>query len=120
MWTKDCFHAYRHSKSRFFCAVETLALKFCAKKNAKTKQKNHLICVKHEEKTVQEVKTHKLLVCVCKYKDFARFCVKKKIARSHDCETLTFRNSACREIFTWKRFGKVTVSQYYQSKKEYL
>ena len=27
--------AYRHSKSRFFCAVKILVLKFCARKSAK-------------------------------------------------------------------------------------
>ena len=45
----------------------------------------------HEEKTVKVVKLHKLLVCACKYQDFAQS--QKKIARSHDRETVTFRNS---------------------------
>ena len=36
----------RHSKRRFFCLVKTLVLKFAQEKVTK----NHLICVKHEEK----------------------------------------------------------------------
>ena len=38
--------------------------------------------VKHEEKTVKEVKLHKLLVCACKSQDFAQS--QKFFARSHD------------------------------------
>ena len=44
-------HQCRHFKSRFLCAVKTLVLKFCARKSANISQKNHLMCVKHEEKT---------------------------------------------------------------------
>ena len=43
-------------------------------------------------KTVKEVKMHKFLVCACKYQDFAQS--QKFFARSHDRETVTFRNSA--------------------------
>ena len=53
--------------------------------------KNHLICVKHEEKNVKEFKMYKLLVYACKSQDFAQS--QKKIAQSHNHETLTFRNS---------------------------
>ena len=35
---------------------------------------------------------HTFLVCACKYQDFARS--QKYFARSHDRETVTFRNSA--------------------------
>ena len=45
-----------------------------------------------KKKTVQEVKMHKFLVCACKSQDFAQS--QKKFARSHDRETVTFRNSA--------------------------
>ena len=33
------YSIYRHSKSRFFCAVKTVVLKFCAGKSAKTSLK---------------------------------------------------------------------------------
>ena len=36
---------------------------------------------------------HKCLVCACKSQDFAQS--QKIIARSHDRETVSFRNSAC-------------------------
>ena len=42
-------HLSRHSKRRFFCAVKTLVLKFCARKSAKNITTNHLLCVKHKE-----------------------------------------------------------------------
>ena len=44
-----------------------------------------------KKKTVKEVKMHKLLVCACESQDFAQS--QKKFARSHDRETVTFRNS---------------------------
>ena len=44
-----------------------------------------------KKKTIKEVKMHKLLVCACKSQDFAQS--QKKIAQSHDRETVTFRNS---------------------------
>ena len=47
--------------------------------------------MKHEEKTVKEVKTHKFVVCACKSQDFAQS--QKNSAQSHDHETVTFRNS---------------------------
>ena len=44
-------------------------------------------------KNVKEVKMHKFLVCACKSQDFAQS--QKFFARSHDRETVTFRNSVC-------------------------
>ena len=54
---------FRRSKSRFFCAVKTLVMKFYASKSAKknTHTKNHIICVNHEEKTVKAVTMHTFL-----------------------------------------------------------
>ena len=46
--------------------------------------------MKHEEKMVKEVKIHILLVDACKSQDIAQSL--KKIARSHDRETVTLRN----------------------------
>ena len=68
-------------------------MKFC-KKKSKNITKNHLICVTHEEKTVKEVKVHTFLVCACISQDFAQS--QKIFARSHDSETVTFRNSGKR------------------------
>ena len=45
-----------------------------------------------KKKTVKEVKINKFLVFVCKSQDFAQ--ILKNFARSHDCMTVTFRNSA--------------------------
>ena len=45
-----------------------------------------------KEKNVKEVKMHEFLVCAHKSQDFAQS--QTKIARSHDQETVTFRNSA--------------------------
>ena len=47
--------------------------------------------MKHEEKNVKEVKMPKILVCACKYQDFAQS--QKNFVRWHDHETVTFRNS---------------------------
>ena len=80
----------RHSKGRFFSAVKTLVFKFCAEKVQNIK-KHHLICVKHEEKTVKEFKKHIFLVGVRKSQDFAKS--QKFFAHSHNRETVTFRNS---------------------------
>ena len=44
-----------------------------------------------KNKTVKEVKLHKFLVCACKSQDFAQS--QRIFARSHDRETVTFRNS---------------------------
>ena len=72
----------RHCKRRFFCAVKTLVLKFCARKRGKRSL--------NKEKTVKEVQMHKFIVCACKSQDFAQS--KKNFARSHNRETMTFRN----------------------------
>ena len=45
-----------------------------------------------KKKTVKEVKMHNFLVCGCKYQDFAQS--QKFFARSHDRDTVTFRNFA--------------------------
>ena len=42
---------------------------------------------------VKEVKLCKFVVCLCKSQDFAKS--QMIFARSHDRETLTFRNSDC-------------------------
>ena len=44
-----------------------------------------------KKNTVKEVKMHKFLVCPYKYRDSAQS--HKNFARSHDHETVTFRNS---------------------------
>ena len=46
-----------------------------------------------KKKTVKEVKMHYFLVCACKSQDFAQS--KIICARSHDRETVTFKNSVC-------------------------
>ena len=43
------------------------------------------------EKTVKDVKMNNFVVCACKSQDFAQS--QKNVARSHDRETVTFRNS---------------------------
>ena len=63
------------------------------KKKRKNHTKNHIICVNHEEKAVKEVNMHKFWVCAYKSQDFAQG--QENFARSHDRETVTFRNSAC-------------------------
>ena len=45
-----------------------------------------------KKKTVKEVKMHKLLVFASKSQDFAQS--QKNVARSHNCETVTFRDPA--------------------------
>ena len=44
-----------------------------------------------KKKTVKEIKMHNFLVCACKSQDFAQS--QKKIARLHDRETMTYKNS---------------------------
>ena len=45
-----------------------------------------------KKKTVKEVKIYEFLVCVYKSQDFAQ--CQDNFAQSHDCETVTFKNSA--------------------------
>ena len=80
-----------HSKSRISLHGQNISLE---KKKWKNIIKNHLLCVKNEEKTAKEVKMHEFLVCLCKSEDFAES--QKKFARLHDLETVTFRNSGDR------------------------
>ena len=56
-------HAVRHSKGRFFWRGQNFSFEILHKKKGKNIIKYHLICVKHEEKTVKEFKIHKSLVC---------------------------------------------------------
>ena len=77
-------------KADFFCAGKNFSFEILGKKKCKNITKNHLICVKREEKTVKEVKMHKLLVCACNSQDFEQG--QKKFARSHDHVTVTFEN----------------------------
>ena len=78
-----------------FLRGQNFSLTFlCARNSAKLTQKNHIICVNHEEKKVKEVKMHKFLVCAYKYQDLAQS--QENFARSHDRVTVTFRNSASR------------------------
>ena len=44
-----------------------------------------------KKKTAKEVKMHKFLARACKSQDFAQ--IQKIFAQSHDCMTVTFRNS---------------------------
>ena len=66
------------------------------KKKCKNITKNHLICVKHEEKNAKKVKIHKFFVCACKSQDFAQS--QKFFARLHDHETVTFKNSGQNQL----------------------
>ena len=47
--------------------------------------------MKHEDKTLKEVKMHTFLFGACKSQIFAQS--QKNCARSHDREIMTFRNS---------------------------
>ena len=49
-----------------------------------------------KKKTAKEVKMHKFLACACKSQDFAQ--IQKNFARSHDCMTVTFRNSDADQV----------------------
>ena len=84
----------RYSKSRIFYAVKALVLKFLRKK----KCKNHTKIMK--TKTVEEVKMHKFLVCEYESQNFEQS--QENFARSHDSETVTFRNSVWNVTYnTW-------------------
>ena len=48
----------RHSKSRYFCAVKTVVLKFCARKSKEITPKSHIKC-ETWRKTVKEDKMQK-------------------------------------------------------------
>ena len=86
-----CAERYRHSKSRFFLRYHNFSFLYVAKKKCKNITRSHLICVKHEEKTVKEVKMHNFLVCASKYQDFMQN--PNFFARLHDRDAETFRNS---------------------------
>ena len=58
--------------------------------------------MKHEEKTVKEVKIHNFVVCACKSQDFAQS--QKTFALSHDHVTVTFRNSGKKVKFDKSEF----------------
>ena len=79
--------------------VQNFSFEILRKKKYKNITKNHLMCKKHEEKTVKEVKMHIFLVCGCKSQDFAQS--QQHFARSHDRETVTFRNSVCTVYSYW-------------------
>ena len=70
-----------------------------------------------KKKTVREVKMHKLLVCACKSQDLAQS--QKKVERSHNRETVTFRNSAAHMVlmaywnFTSGTYGVLELPIYY-------
>ena len=74
-----------------FLLGQNFSFQILSKTKCKNITKNHLICVKHEENNVKEVKIHKFVVCVYKSQDFAQS--QKIFARSHDRETVIFRNS---------------------------
>ena len=75
----------------FFLRGQNFSFEILRKKKCKNITKNHLICVKHGEKTAKEVKKHKFLACACKSQDFAQG--QTNFARSHDRTTARFRNS---------------------------
>ena len=54
------------------------------------------MCKTFKKNTVKEVEMHTFLVCAYKSQDFAQS--QKKIARSHDRETVSFRNSEQTQI----------------------
>ena len=62
----------------------------CKKKVKNKNTKNHLICVKHEEKPVKEIEIHDFLVCACKFQDFLQS--QTFFAPLHERETLTLKN----------------------------
>ena len=61
------------------------------KKKYKNHTKIHILCVNHEEKTVEEVEMHNFLVSKYQSQDFAQS--QDNFVRSHDGETVTLRNS---------------------------
>ena len=50
------------------------------------------MCESLRKRRKKEVKMHTFLICAYKSPDFAQ--TPENFARSHDCETMTFRNSA--------------------------
>ena len=81
----------RHSKSRFFCAVKTSVLKFCARKSGKVTPKITYYVWIMKKKLKKVVKMHKFLICAYNSQDFAQ--TQENFAPSHDGTTVTFRNS---------------------------
>ena len=61
-----------------------------------------------KKKTAKEVKMHKFLARACKSQDFAQ--IQKKFAQSHDCMTVTFRNSALHHHYP-RRFAPWEVNR---------
>ena len=55
-----------------FLRGQNFSFEILHKKKCKNIPKNHLIYVKHEEKTLKQVKMHTFLVCACKSQDFAQ------------------------------------------------
>ena len=78
-------------KADFFLRGQNFSFEFMCRKKCKNITKNHIICVKHEEKTVKEVKMHEFLVCAYKSQDFAQS--QTIFALWHDHVTVTFRKS---------------------------
>ena len=60
-----------------------------------------------KKKTVKEVKMHKYLVSAYKFQDFRQ--IQKKIAQSHDCVTMTFKNSELTLIIVKTRPGDLVM-----------
>ena len=92
---QSVLHLYSISdilKVDFFCAVKALVSEILRQKKCKNHTLNHIICVNHEEKEEKEVKMHKHLVCPYNSQYFAQ--TPENFARSHDRETVTFRNPA--------------------------
>ena len=61
---------------------QNFSFEMLRKKKCKYIIKNHQIRVKHEEKTVKDVKMNHFVVCACKFQDFAQS--QKNFARSHN------------------------------------
>ena len=62
-----------------------------------------------KKKTAKEVKMHKFLACACKSQDFAQ--IQKHFAQSHNCMTVTFRNSD-RQTHTHTQTDRQTLRLY--------
>ena len=75
--------------------------KFCAIKSVKMSLKITQYVWNMKNKTVKEFKIRKFLVYACKSQDFAQS--QTIFARSHNLETMTFRNSG---YALWKRRKK--------------
>ena len=64
------YYATNILKVDFLCAVKTLVLTFCTRKNAKISQKSHVVC-EIKRKTVKEFKMHRFFsLCM----QITRFC----------------------------------------------